>query len=65
MKWRQTVGQICPIVFLAFQTFSPGLDNNETSKCGYESFPSIVKYVLFVKNCQNNTVVSQLRETIL
>ena len=36
MKWRKTVGWICPIVFLAFQSFSPGLENNETSKCGSE-----------------------------
>ena len=27
MKWKTTVWQICLIVFLAFQTFSPGLDN--------------------------------------
>ena len=25
LKWRKTVGQNCPFVFLAFQTFSPGL----------------------------------------
>ena len=35
---EKTVGQICPIVFLAFQTFSSGLENKETSTCGSESF---------------------------
>ena len=53
MKWRKTVGQICPIVFLAFQTFSPGLENNKTSKCGSESFPRMMTYILCVENCQS------------
>ena len=44
MKWRKTVGQICPIVFLAFQTFSPGMENNKISKCDSESFPCMVTY---------------------
>ena len=39
IKWRKTMGQICPLIFLAFQTFSPGLENYKTSKCGSESFP--------------------------
>ena len=45
MKWRKTMGQICPIVFLAFQTFSLGLEKNETSKCGSEIFPLMVTYI--------------------
>ena len=53
MKWRKTMGQICPIVFLAFQTFSPGLEKNKTSMCGSESFPRMVTYILCVENCQN------------
>ena len=53
MKWRKTVGQICPIVFLAFHTFSPGLENNERSKCDSESFPLMVTYNLCVENCQS------------
>ena len=44
MKWRKTVRQTCPIVFLAFQTFSQGLENNKTSKCCSESFPRMVTY---------------------
>ena len=39
IKLRKTVGQILPIVFLAFQTFSPELENKETSKYGSKSFP--------------------------
>ena len=50
---EKTVGQICPIVFLAFQTFSPGLENNKTSKCDSKSFPRMVTYILFVENCQS------------
>ena len=45
--------KICPIVFLAFQTFSPELENKETSKYGSESFPYMVTYILCVENCQN------------
>ena len=52
MKWRKTVGQIYPMIFLAFQTFSPGLENNETPKFGFESFPRMVMYMLCVENCQ-------------
>ena len=54
MKRRKTMGQICPIVFRAFQTFSPRLENNESSKCGSENFPRMVTYILCVENCQNN-----------
>ena len=53
MKWWKTVGQICPIVFLAFKTFSSGLENNKTSKCDSESFPTMVTYILCVENCQS------------
>ena len=52
MKWRKTVGQICPIVFLAFETFSPGLENNKTSKWCSENFPCRMTYILCVENCQ-------------
>ena len=47
------MGQICPIVFLAFQTFSPGLENQETSKCISESFKRMVTHFLCVENCQS------------
>ena len=54
MKWRKTVGQICPVVYFAFQTFSPGFKNNKTSKFGSESFPHMMTYMLRVENCQSN-----------
>ena len=41
------------IGFLAFQTFSPWLENNKTSKCDSESFPHMVTYILCVENCQS------------
>ena len=53
MKWRKTVGQICPIVVVAFKTFSPGLENNKTSECGSKSFPRMMTYILYVENCQS------------
>ena len=54
MKRRKTMGQICPIVFRAFWTFSPRLENNKSSKCGSENFPRMLTYILCVENCQNN-----------
>ena len=51
IKWRKIVGQICPIVFLVFQTFSPGLENKEISKCLSERFPCMVTYILSAENC--------------
>ena len=53
MKRRKTMGQICPIVFRDFLTLTPGLENNKTSKCGSESFPRMVTYILCVENGQN------------
>ena len=37
-KWRKTVGQNRPIVFLAFQTFSLGLENNKKTKVCFWEF---------------------------
>ena len=48
IKWRKTVGQICPIVFLAFLTFSLGLENNKTSWCGFDNFPHMVMYIVYI-----------------
>ena len=60
LQWRgeghemeKNCGKICLKVFLAIQTFSPGLENNETSKCGFECFPCIGTYILCVENCQS------------
>jgi hypothetical protein len=32
-------GKLWDKVFLAFQTFSPGLEKKEATKCGSENFP--------------------------
>ena len=48
---EKTMEKICPIVFLDFVTFALGLENKKTSKCGSESFPHTVTYILCVKNC--------------
>ena len=53
LKSKENYGTDFPIVFLAFQTFSSGLDKNKTSMCGSESFPRMVTYILWVENCQN------------
>ena len=50
MRWKKIVGQIRFILFLAYQTFSPGLENKETSKCVSESFTHIMTYILCVEN---------------
>ena len=53
-------GKLCPIwdkVFLAFQTFSPGLEKNEATKCGSENFPRTVTYILCVEKCQNHILM--------
>ena len=52
MKRRKIMGQICPIAFLAFLTFFTGLENNQTSKFGFDNFPRMVTYILCVENCQ-------------
>ena len=49
--------KLCPIVFLAFQTFSPGLETNEATKCGSENFPRTMTYILCVEKCQNHILM--------
>jgi hypothetical protein len=46
-----------PIIFLAFQTFSPGLEKIEATKCGSENFPRTVTYILCVEKCQNHILM--------
>ena len=58
MKWRKKLGQIGPIAFIAVKTFSLGLENNETSKCGSESFPRLRTYILCVENCQTHILTN-------
>ena len=47
-------GQICPIVFLLFKTYSPGLENNDTLQCWSHNFPTTLKYVVRSETCLNN-----------
>ena len=47
-EMEKTVGKICPIVFLVFQTLSTGLENNKTSKYCSESFSRMMTYILCV-----------------
>ena len=49
--------KLCPIVFLAFQTFSSGLEKNKARKCGSENFPRTVTYILCVEKCQNHILI--------
>jgi hypothetical protein len=51
-KWK-----LCDKVFLAFQTFSPGLEKNKATKCGSENFPRTVTYILCVEKCQNHILM--------
>ena len=44
-KAREAMGQICPIIFLLFMTFSPLLETNNTLQCSSDSFPCMVTYI--------------------
>ena len=44
-------------VFLAFQTFSPGLEKNEATKCASENFPRTVTYILCVEKYHNHILM--------
>ena len=52
-KARKAVGQIYPIIFLLFMTFSPRLETNNTLQCSSDSFPRLGTYILCVENLQN------------
>ena len=43
---KKTMGQICPLVFLVFRTFSMQLEKKQTSKCSSNSLPGMVKNML-------------------
>ena len=50
--------------FPCYSNFLPRIGKNKTSKCGFESFPRMMMYILCVKNVRAtflHTVVSQLR----
>ena len=38
-------GQICPVFFLLFRTFSHGLENNDTEKVWSDNFPTTLTYM--------------------
>ena len=50
-------GQICPVVFLLFWTFSPGFENTHIFKCWSGIFPTILTYMIILENCKNNISV--------
>ena len=52
-KMEKIYGTNLPIVFLAFQAFSSGLENNKISNCDSKSFSCMVEYILCVKICQS------------
>ena len=39
-----STGRICPIVFLLFMTFSPGVESNNTLKCYFNSFAEMLTF---------------------
>ena len=49
----ETRGQICPLVFLLWMTFSPQLENNDTLQGSSDNFPYMVTYLLCMENCRN------------
>ena len=49
----EKLSRICPIVMCPFRTFSPRLENNDTSKCSFDSFAHTLGYVVNLENCQN------------
>ena len=59
-KARKAMGNICPIIFLLFMTFSPRLETNDTLQCSSDSFPRMVTYILCVDNCQNYILMHSL-----
>ena len=55
----ENLSRIGPIVMCLFMTFSPWLENNDTSKCSYDSFAHTLIYVVNVENCQDYIEVYQ------
>ena len=55
-RWR-TMGQICPVLSTRIWTLSSWLENNHTLKCWSGIFPTILTYMIMLKNCKNNISV--------
>ena len=49
----ENLSQIYPIVMCLFTTFSPRLENDDTSKCSSDSCAHTLRYVVNAENCQN------------
>ena len=47
----------CPVLSTRIWTLSPGLENNQTLKSWSGIFPTILKYMIMLENCQNNISV--------
>ena len=54
---RKTIGKMCSVVFLVFQTFSPQLENNNTLQWSFDNFTCMVTYILCIENCWNYTLM--------
>ena len=52
-KYKKNYRTNLSLVILLFKTFSPRLENNDTSTCSYDSFPRMVTYMLCVEKCLN------------
>ena len=55
----ENLSRICPIVMCLFRTFSPRLENNDTSKFSSDSFAHTLRYVVNVENCRNYIAMYQ------
>ena len=55
-RWR-TMRQICPVLSTRIWTLSPELENNQTLKSWSGIFPTILRYMIMLENCQNNISV--------
>ena len=56
-KKMETTRQICPVLSTRIWTLSPGLENNQTLKSWSGSFPTILKNMIMLENCQKNISV--------
>ena len=50
----ESMGQICPIVFLLFRTLCPGMEKTNSLKYRFDNIATQLTYVLLLENCRNN-----------
>ena len=48
------MGQICPVLSTRIMMLSPGLENNDSMKCSFDSFATQPTYVVLLEIFQNN-----------